>query len=136
MENIDIKYFDIENLGIWPIHKNELQVNEGNQKLSLHLMRERNSQIVKLAKKLFKQKNEGKVFCEICKFDFMAKYGDIGESYIEAHHKKPISKMKAEDVTRIDDFIMVCSNCHSMLHIGKEGISYEDLILRIKDNER
>ena len=136
MENINIKYYDIETLGVWPIYKNEFEVNEGKQKLSLHIKRERNTKIAKLAKELFKKRHGGRLFCEVCEFDFSKKYGELGESYIEAHHKKPISKMKADDVTRIDDFIMVCSNCHSMLHIGKDGIPYEELILRIKDNER
>ena len=31
------------------------------------------------------------------------------------------------DVTKIEDFIMVCSNCHSMLHVGKDWITHEQL---------
>ena len=126
-ENTDIKYFEIEELGTWPINPSDLEVNEGKQKLSQHLKRERNLQIVKKAKELFKRKNNGKIFCEICKFDFSERYGEIGEGFIEAHHKKPISQMKPEDITRIEDFVMVCSNCHSILHIGTDWISHEEL---------
>ena len=136
MENLDIKYFDIEELGTWPIHLTEIEaVSEGQQQLSLHLTRERNSKIVKQAKELFKIKNNGRLFCEICKFDFSEKYGAIGNGFIEAHHKKPVSSMKIGDVTRIEDFIMVCSNCHSMLHIGNGCMSQEELTLQLKVQE-
>lgn len=131
MENTSIKYFEIEELGTWPIHTANVEVDEGKQKISQHLERERNSHIVKLAKELFKKKHNGKVFCEICEFEFGEKYGKIGDGFIEAHHKNPISKMKPGDVTRIEDFIMVCSNCHSMLHIGSEWITYEELKLQV-----
>lgn len=127
MENIDIKYYDIEELGIWPIHVSNGGISEGEQKLTQHLERERNSRIVKLAKELFKSRHDGRIFCEVCGFDFSKKYGDLGEGFIEAHHKKPISQMISGDLTKIEDFIMVCSNCHSMLHTGNEWVSYEKL---------
>lgn len=133
MENTDIKYFDIEDLGIWPIYLSDIEVSEGEQKLSQHLKRERSSKIVKVAKEFFKKRNNGRVFCEVCEFDFSKRYGTIGDDFIEAHHKKPISKMEIGDITRIDDFIMVCSNCHSMLHISKQEISPDDLKLRLKN---
>ncbi|MBR3752860.1 MAG: HNH endonuclease [Ruminiclostridium sp.] len=127
MENTDIKYFDIEELGIWPITSIDLAVHEGDQILSHHLRRERNSQIVKLAKDHFKRKNNGRIFCEICEFDFSKTYGALGAGFIEAHHKTPIAKMNTTDVTTIDDFVMVCSNCHSMLHKGERWISCDEL---------
>ena len=132
MENTDIKYFEIEEIGIWPIHTESVEVSEGEIKILQHLKRERDTRIVKLAKERFKKKHDGNVFCEVCGFNFSAKYGALGEDYIEAHHKKPISKMSLGDVTKIEDLIMVCSNCHSMLHIGSEWISHEELKLRIR----
>lgn len=132
MENIDIKYIDIEELGTWPISTTDIQFSEGELKFSQHLVRERNSKIVKLAKQRFKESHDGRIYCEICGFDFLEKYGDIGTDFIEAHHKKPVSKMVSGDFTTINDFIMVCSNCHSMLHIGKEWISHNELKLRVQ----
>lgn len=133
MENIDIKIFSIEELGVWPIVPTDVSVGEGELKLSQHLKRERNTKIVKMAKELFKIKHNGRVFCEICGFDFHERYGELGEGFIEAHHIKPIAQMKPGDVTRVEDFKMVCSNCHSMLHKGKDGISHEDLKLNLID---
>lgn len=132
MENTDIKYIDIEELGTWPISTADIQFSEGNLRLSQHFIRERNSKIVKLAKQHFKERHNGRIYCEICGFDFLEKYGAIGTDFIEAHHKKPVSKMASDDFTTVNDFIMVCSNCHSMLHIGKEWISHNELKLRIK----
>lgn len=90
MEKLDIKYFEIEELGTWPIYLNDMDaINEGQQKLSLHYERERNSTIAKKAKERFKIRNNGKLFCEVCKFDFSEKYGVLGLGFIEAHHKNP-----------------------------------------------
>ena len=124
MENTNIEYYDIEELGTWPIHSVDLlAVNEGSLKLSQHLTRERNPKIVKLAKEHFMLTHAGSLFCEICGFNFSTFYGELGEGFIEAHHKKPIAIMEPGDETRVEDFIMVCSNCHSMLHINNDCIS-------------
>lgn len=125
--NVDIRYFDIEELGTFPLSSHKIQITEGELKLTQHLTRERNTKIVKLAKELFRSRNNGRLFCEVCGFSFSATYGEIGTDYIEAHHKHPISKMEPGHVTHVSDFIMVCSNCHSMLHIGTEWISHEEL---------
>lgn len=127
MEHTNIEYFDIEDLGTRRIYAHSQEFNEGDEKLTLHMKRERSSQAAKLAKELFKRKNNGRIFCEVCSFDFYETYGDLGDGFIEAHHTKPISKMQQEDITRIEDFVMVCSNCHSMLHIGKDWITHEQL---------
>jgi putative restriction endonuclease len=74
-----------------------------------------NSGLVREAKRLFKKKNGG-LFCEVCKFDFEAKYGKRGKDYIEAHHKTPVSKLVGTVTLTTDDLAMVCSNCHRMLH--------------------
>ena len=127
MENIGIKHFDIGELGTHTIRIHSAEFDEGDEMLSLHMVRERSSLATKLAKERFKRRNCGRLFCEICSFDFSETYGDIGVDFIGAHHTKPISMMQSDDVTRIEDFVMVCSNCHSMLHIGKDWISHEQL---------
>jgi predicted HNH restriction endonuclease len=63
---------------------------EGKVKLKQHLVRERNPEVIKLAKERFIQE-QGKLFCEVCGFDFKEHYGEIGEGYIEGHHTIPIS---------------------------------------------
>lgn len=65
--------------------------------------------------------------CEVCGFDFGKTYGELGAGYIEVHHKKPVSD--GERITDInEDLVMLCSNCHRMIHRGKDHmITVEEL---------
>jgi len=106
-------------------------VREGQVLYKLHKVRERDAGIVKSKKRqawdLF-----GKLACEVCIFEFQEYYGEIGKGYIECHHKSPLSKIKLESVTTLDDLALVCSNCHRMLHREIDLLSIEDLRMRIK----
>ena len=68
-----------------------------------------------------------KLKCEVCGFDFEAVYGELGAGYIEVHHKKPVSD--GERITDLNkDLVMLCSNCHRMIHRGKDHmITVEEL---------
>ncbi|MFB1098291.1 HNH endonuclease [Terribacillus sp. JSM ZJ617] len=99
---------------------------EGKKTFKQHFVRERNPQVIRLAKKRFKDRN-GRLFCEVCGFDFYEKYGEIGQDFIEGHHTVPVSELKDGDVTRVADIDLVCSNCHSMLHSKKTLLSKEEL---------
>ena len=103
---------------------------EGGYKMRNHLFRERNSKVVKEAKRLFKISHNGRLYCEVCGFDFNKRYGKIGEGFIEAHHKIELSKTNGEHEVKPSDFTMVCSNCHSMLH--REDISISKLKQKLK----
>lgn len=57
--------------------------------------------------------------CQACDFDFAAKYGALGQGYIEAHHLRPLGTLEeGVPVTyNVDtDFAVLCSNCHRMIH--------------------
>ena len=131
-----IEHFSVEELPLRTIFLTAEEFDEGDEKLVQHMKRERDSRATKMAKELFKSRNQGRLFCEICEFDFSEKYGDIGDGFIEAHHIKPISKMQHGDKTRIEDFVMVCSNCHSMLHTGISWITHESLRNRVLANKK
>lgn len=56
--------------------------------------------------------------CQACGMNFLDAYGEIGRSYIEAHHLTPIKELKGQKV-KLDpkkDFAVLCANCHSMIH--------------------
>lgn len=106
--------------------EDDIEFPEGKISLRKHILRERNPKLVRIAKLNFKQKF-GKLFCEICEFDFSLKYGNIGNDFIEAHHIKPISELKENEKTKVDDLVMVCSNCHKMLHRKRPWLNKEDL---------
>ena len=105
---------------------------EGKRKLVQHIRYERNHYVTTQAKKLFKLKHK-RLYCEVCGFDFQEKYGKLGMDFIEAHHILPLSERNKESVTKIEDFVMLCSNCHSMIHRKKPRLTrnkLSDLIQR------
>ena len=55
--------------------------------------------------------------CMGCKFNFETNYGAIGAGFIEVHHTKPISSIGgATSVDATSDLVVLCSNCHSIVH--------------------
>lgn len=71
--------------------------------------------------------------CEVCGFSFFEFYGEHGRNFIEAHHKKPISKLTPGSRTHINDIALVCANCHRMLHRGEHSLTLEELKMKIKN---
>jgi 5-methylcytosine-specific restriction endonuclease McrA len=101
---------------------------EGDKIIKTHInleLKSRNSKIVQLAKSNALIKGGGKIECECCGFDFLKIYGKIGDSFIECHHKIPISE--GERITRIEDLALVCSNCHRMLHRKQDDGTYHNI---------
>lgn len=106
----------------------EESFSEGRSIMRKHISRERSQELISRAKLKFKEKHEGRLFCEACGFDFSEKYGDLGHDFIEAHHiKKPVSEMQDNEKTRIDDIVMLCSNCHRMIHRKKPWVTKDNL---------
>lgn len=108
------------------VMEDDLGFPEGKVLLKKHLVRERNSKVIKLAKEKYFQQY-GKLICEVCGFDFNQHYGKIGEGYIEGHHIKPISELDEDDETRVEDIALVCSNCHRMLHRRRPWLKISEL---------
>lgn len=102
------------------------EFSEGKIMLIKHLRRERNVKLIELSKKKFIERH-GHLYCEVCGFNFEKTYGELGKNFIEAHHLKPVSQMNENEKTSIDDIIMVCSNCHSMIHRKKPWLKHEDI---------
>lgn len=105
---------------------------EGDKEVREHIKIEnskRDYRIVELAKTQALKKGKGRILCECCQFDFVNKYGELGQNFIECHHKIFINKGKR--ITRIEDLALVCSNCHRMLHRrNKKGEHYSTDELR------
>lgn len=99
-----------------------------------HRARERNSQVVSLAKENYKRTN-GRLFCQVCDFDFEKEYGLIGKDFIEAHHTIAVSEMKPEHKTKIDDIAMLCANCHRMVHKKRPWLTMNDLKSLLKNEK-
>lgn len=59
--------------------------------------------------------------CMACGFNFEDVYGGHGKNFIHVHHVQPVSKLTGGMI--IDpkkDLIVLCPNCHSMIHRDKK----------------
>ena len=74
--------------------------------------------------------------CMACGFDFEKFYGERGEDYIEVHHIVPLATRDQQvNIDPRTDLIVVCSNCHRMIHRRKNDIlTLEGLKRIISDN--
>lgn len=110
-----------------------------------HIQIERDNKLIRKIKKDFLQKY-GHFFCEICKLKYSDTYGEIGEDYIEIHHLIPLSQLKKEidegkdlsTIKKYQRYLLVCSNCHSMLHrfkYWKDDNNIKHIISLINNNE-
>jgi 5-methylcytosine-specific restriction enzyme A len=108
-------------------------VLEGQIIYKLHKVIERNTSIV-LEKKKLSLVQHGYLDCEVCEFNFERFYGVLGKGFIECHHRIPLSKLKMEAKTTLNDLALVCSNCHRMLHKTIDTLTIEDLKTKLRYN--
>ena len=76
---------------------------------------------------------DGKLRCEVpgCGFNFHRVYGELGRDFAVVHHKKPLASMNDQgEKTTLDDLVIVCANCHAMIHKGGECRPLDSLIPR------
>jgi 5-methylcytosine-specific restriction protein A len=99
---------------------------EGKLLTRLHVNRERNGQLVARKRKQTLAK-QGHLACEVCGFDFAARYGTRGAGFIECHHLTPLATLAAGSRTRLDDLALVCFNCHRMIHRSSPWLTIEEL---------
>ena len=105
---------------------------EGRELERKHKVRERNQALIKAAKEEFK-KSHGRLYCQVCDFDFAKKYGDVGHDFIEAHHTVPVSELTEQVKTKISEIALVCSNCHRMLHRRRPWLAMKELTELVGD---
>jgi putative restriction endonuclease len=98
---------------------------EGKKLLRKHICRERNPKVIKIAKENFLTKH-GKLYCEACGFRFKDKY-DIADEFIEGHHIIPISELPEDAETKPEDIVMLCSNCHRVIHKKRPWLKRHEL---------
>lgn len=73
----------------------------------------------RLAQKDIKQIKIAKGYtCEACGMSFANRYPGLGADFIECHHKVPYANLTAGESRKLnlDDFMVLCSNCHKMIH--------------------
>lgn len=80
---------------------------------------------------------KGHIRCDVCGFDFLDYYGEIGRHFIHIHHEHPIYEYDDEGIVQIlIDAVKkvkpVCANCHCMLHRKKTVLLIDELKQIIK----
>ncbi len=113
----------------------EYEGKEGMVLFKIHKIRERAPKIVK-KKKAEVLKQKGSLECEGCKFNFYNYYGDRGEGFIECHHTKPVSAIQENESTKLVDLILLCSNCHRMVHRKRPWLNLRELTELISENHK
>lgn len=111
--------------GLDPESNDETEFPEGRYFYRLHRVRERNKTLIDQVKRLASAR--GSLRCCICDFCFEEKYGEIGKDFIECHHVKPLSEYKPNEQTSISDLVLVCSNCHKMIHRKRPWLTTDAL---------
>lgn len=102
---------------------------EGSLQLKSHYRRERSRKLISLKKEQYKR-SHGVLRCEICGLSFVEIYPEsLGEDFIEVHHKTPLSQIEKTVKTTLDDLILVCANCHRMIHRTKDCERNLELLL-------
>lgn len=107
------------------------EVMEGQVIYRLHKYFERNSSIVG-KKKSNELKLKGVLECEACSFDYKKAYGEIGNGYMECHHRTPLYQLDSKAKTTLDDLALVCASCHRMLHRGTKLLEVGELKEQLK----
>lgn len=105
----------------------EITGKEGRMLTRIHAYRERDRKFAAMAKKHYKAKNGGKLWCIACDLKPETLYDDRGERCIEAHHKIPIEELQPDSITRVDEMAMVCASCHRVIHSQKPCLTIAEV---------
>jgi hypothetical protein len=104
---------------------------EGGRRWRLHLVIERNREIVKRKKAQVKSE-KGLLECEACGFIFAKVYGDLGADFCEVHHRLALTQLDEAIIPKLADLAIVCSNCHRIIHRTKPMMPVEDFRDKLK----
>lgn len=104
------------------------EAEEGRLLTRMHRIRERNRELVK-RKRDAVLRETGRLACEVCDFDFHARYGEQGRGFIEVHHLLPLHALAPGSRTRMHDLAVLCANCHRMVHAKSKWLT----LLQLKE---
>lgn len=108
------------------IGEDTLLYMEGTPITRTRKLRQRSSRLTDAAKQRYLAVH-GELRCEVCGINFEEVYGELGEGYIEAHHAEPLSKMDGAQFVDVEGIVLLCANCHRVLHRRSPPYSIEKL---------
>lgn len=107
-------------------------VSEARQKyhseflFQVHKNRESDPVIIKMKKEVALT-NSNSLKCEVCGFDSVTFYGELGNNLIELHYIKELDNTPEPEVNDVKDFALVCGNCHKVLDRNLGVITIKEL---------
>ena len=63
-----------------------------------------------------RRKEHDSFTCQVCRMNYQKTYGSLGARFAECHHRVALAERSRPALTRLDDLITVCADCHRMLH--------------------
>jgi hypothetical protein len=60
--------------------------------------------------------------CLVCEYDYSKLLDGKGVRVLQVHHKRMLSKSEAETKTTLKDLVVVCANCHLLLHLDPKKV--------------
>ena len=109
----ELEAFVLDTPQIVPLPEVREARTEGGEKIITSIRRERD----------LKLRNDAMHFhgfdCMVCGFNFKKFYGEIGKQFIEVHHVVPLSEAGERETNPETDLVVLCSNCHRMVHRRK-----------------
>lgn len=97
---------------------------EGRILTRVHRQRERSRKLVEQVKALA-LKESGRLICAACGFDFIDAYGPSASGIIDVHHTKPLHTLVEGHRTHIRDLVLLCANCHRVVHAHRPWLSVD-----------
>jgi len=90
---------------------------EGERCARIHMSIERDKTL--RAKKLAEfLELHGRMYCELCTFNFLDSFPFLDRDIIEVHHILPLSMLLTSTRVETTDLMLLCSNCHTAIHQG------------------
>ncbi len=123
--DVDYDEDDAESMPVGRTTTEFVSAVEGRVVEKLVKVAERNPQL-REAKIAQSRQERGTIACEVCGFDFELAYGQLGEGYIHVHRRVPLH-FTGEIENKPADLILVCANCHVMIHRQSPWKSPEQL---------
>ena len=109
-----------------PLADLAIEAEEGAVLTRLHQIRERDPRLVR-SKKRCAMSDLGQLYCEVCGFCFRLAYGEVGEGFIECHHRRPLCDLRPGQKTSLEDLALLCANCHRIIHGRRPWLTVEQL---------
>lgn len=104
----------------------DISAEETKRRLVAHFRIDRSTKLreARIAQHLHET---GSINCENCTFNFGERYPNLGEGFIEVHHKKPLALLMPNEKTYLSDLMLLCANCHRMIHRKRPPLTPETL---------